>query len=1524
MNAKIFTTRLPMTITDFYQARALKAFLFLLLMGIGVKGWGQVNLATFNFENSTLNPNAGAIGSPVLTASASVSYFGGSTTSPTASACFASANTKYFELTISTLGYNSITLNWNARTSATTSSWVVTANSGSGYGGTLATQTLSTTFAAATPLVLSNAFNNNSSIKIRWTANVSATQTIRIDDIVISGTSAVNPTIDISAGSIGSSNVNQGAVNVILQQYNFAVTDANATLNGLTVNTAGTYVAGDITNLKVRYSTDATLDAGDATLSTKTTGLGAGAQVFPAFTSQVINNGSTGYIFVTADIEPTATAGSTINVDPTSFANISFAGTVNKTGTDPVPAGGTKTFVAVTPQVVLSSPSPAVPAANLSQNSTDNVIYRFDLAVTTANAVLDGVTISTASGNNIAGDIDNFKCWYSADDVFNAGTDQLLSTKSTFNQAGTQVFPSFTNKVILAGTTGYIFITASLPCAATNSNTVIVDAITTADISFVSANESGTANAGGTQTIVSATPVNATGAGASNLNQSSSVSWNNPTGCYQEVMIVAATAANNGTPTGDGSAYTANLTYGNGTALGNGFVVYKGTGSPQTVTGLTNGTTYHFKLFTRNDLLWSSGVEVTATPATQIMPGEILINQMSPDYGTATDEYVELVNTTNKSLDLSTLKLNYRSSSGGGSNTTTLSGTILPQSFWLLCTNATVTVGQTIGVSRDGSFGSGFASSDGQIAILRVSDDVKIDGVGYGNLTGGTYVEGTAASNPPTDGGLRRVLDGADANNNSSDFTTVTNANIYLRNSSSRLANTGAVIAAGSYENLSVTGNASLAGNVTLTKRISLNAGALTIGANTLTTNNAVSTSGTLSGSATSNLTINGAAGTLNFTGGSNTLKNLLLNTGATATLGNALTITGGTAPATEGTVVVNSGATLTSGGNLTLQSNSFGTARVGNSAGTINGNVTVERYIANANAGVAGRKWRLLSGQATTTTQSVFDSWQEGGAAVNDRGTWITSNTHSGSNGFDATSLSSSILTHNPAAPSWETPAATNAGALSSNQGYMLFVRGDRTALPGNTINNPTVLRSTGTLKQGNQPAILIANSNLGFTLIGNPFASPIDLENLLSTTNLSQTFQVWDATATGNFGVGGYRAVTKTGPGTYTATPSSGNDASLRYIHSGQAFFVKTDGIGDASLVLTESHKAADLSVVNPIAPVTGNQQIYTELASVNPGNVEAVVDGIRVWYNPAFSAEVNSDDIVKMSNFGENLSSYRTGKRLIIELRPTIGTKDTIFLRTSNLGLKDYRFKINTFDFVQSNLSAFLEDAWLNTSTPINLNGSVNTVNFSVTADAASANPDRFRIVFASAGPLPVTITSLKAAQQGGNIAVEWKASNQLNMKQYEVEKSTDGINFSKVNTQQTIGVNGSDATYTWLDQNPATGNNFYRIRSVGANGDEKLTQVVVVRIGKGSPAIMVYPSPVVNRTMNLLMTDTEKGIYLLRLVNTAGQLVFSKTINHPGGSATQSIVLDKYVATGNYRLEIRKPGQAAETRSILITE
>jgi hypothetical protein len=112
-------------------------------------------------------------------------------------------------------------------------------------------------------------------------------------------------------------------------------------------------------------------------------------------------------------------------------------------------------------------------------------------------------------------------------------------------------------------------------------------------------------------------------ASAASENQQVNVGWTNPnTGCYDEILVVANAGTVVFTPSGDGTAYTANAAYSAANQ-----VVYKGTSTGVTVTSLTNGTNYCFKIFVRKGTEWSLGSEVCAIPntSTEFGPGDLAI-----------------------------------------------------------------------------------------------------------------------------------------------------------------------------------------------------------------------------------------------------------------------------------------------------------------------------------------------------------------------------------------------------------------------------------------------------------------------------------------------------------------------------------------------------------------------------------------------------------------------------------------------------------------------------------------------------------------------------------------------------------------------------------------------------------------------------------------------------------------------------------------------------------------------------------
>ena len=83
-----------------------------------------------------------------------------------------------------------------------------------------------------------------------------------------------------------------------------------------------------------------------------------------------------------------------------------------------------------------------------------------------------------------------------------------------------------------------------------------------------------------------------------------------------------------------------------------------------------------------------------------------------------------------------------------------------------------------------------------------------------------------------------------------------------------------------------------------------------------------------------------------------------------------------------------------------------------------------------------------------------------------------------------------------------------------------------------------------------------------------------------------------------------------------------------------------------------------------------------------------------------------------------------------------------------------------------------------------------------------------------------------------------------------------------------------------------------------------------------------SIFVYPNPLAGDRFSLQLDNKPKGAYIVRLINPAGQAVFSKTINHEGGSATESIQLPLQLAKGIYRVAVKDKKNQTELIALVL--
>lgn len=724
------------------------------------------------------------------------------------------------------------------------------------------------------------------------------------------------------------------------------------------------------------------------------------------------------------------------------------------------------------------------------------------------------------------------------------------------------------------------------------------------------------------------------------------------------------------------------------------------------------------------------------------------------------------------------------------------------------------------------------------------------------------------------------------------------------------------ITARSDYNNLTLSGAfaKAISGSTTIGGNLNFNAAAdiLTIGSNTLTLNGTETGSGSLRGSATSNLTIGGtgALGTINFDqstdGTTNVLNDVIVNriTSGTLSLGNKLVIVNSYTP---------TAGTLTTGDFLHIRSTASNTARIAagsSGGGYISGDVTVERHLtANTN-----RAYRLLTPGVTTST-NIRANWQEGtnnpDASTNNIGTtdYGTHITGSGgnSNGFDVTQNNqSSVFLFDQGTQNWTALTNTNVNTLNAKTGYLAFIRGNRNSIA--TINTTTgssntTLRATGTLAQGTQTFTGLASDVPGgdaeVSLVTNPFAAPISWASFYTgsnATNFENFITIWDPNVNTR---GGFITVTNGG------STSGGTTNLTTNIQSGQAFFVTTkSGINSPTLTILESDKSTTNNL-NVFRNGPQTEQLNIQLKYINAG-ITRSADGVLALFSNSYNNNLDGNDAEQIANWDEDVALLRNGKALSIESRDLIDDNDSLFIKIANINKTAavYTWEIAPTNFNAPGLQAWLLDKFTNTTTPISLIDTTR-INFTVSSNLASQVSDRFTIVFKTTGVLPVTITQLKATQKNNKVEINFTTVNEINIDHYVVEKSSNAVQFT---TLQQLTANGS-GSYTADDANTIQGANYYRVKIVEQNGRSYYSNIVKIIIGKtGANDFVIYPNPVKGNSFSIQLVNKEKGVYVVQLSNANGQTIVTKSINHLGGSLTVRIPINATLSQGIYQLKL----------------
>ncbi len=136
------------------------------------------------------------------------------------------------------------------------------------------------------------------------------------------------------------------------------------------------------------------------------------------------------------------------------------------------------------------------------------------------------------------------------------------------------------------------------------------------------------------------------------------------------------------------------------------------------------------------------------------------------------------------------------------------------------------------------------------------------------------------------------------------------------------------------------------------------------------------------------------------------------------------------------------------------------------------------------------------------------------------------------------------------------------------------------------------------------------------------------------------------------------------------------------------------------------------------------------------------------------------------------------------------------------------------------------------------------------------------------------LPVKLESFTAQAFGQNVQLNWVTASEINNSGFEIQRSNDGINWSNIGWVDGLGSTNDRTTYEFIDHQPISGAQFYRLKQVDFNGDFEFSDVVSVQITT-SAEVFIYPNPAVNE---ISISRIDEHIKQITILDTNGKIVY----------------------------------------------
>lgn len=339
----------------------------------------------------------------------------------------------------------------------------------------------------------------------------------------------------------------------------------------------------------------------------------------------------------------------------------------------------------------------------------------------------------------------------------------------------------------------------------------------------------------------------------------------------------------------------------------------------------------------------------------------------------------------------------------------------------------------------------------------------------------------------------------------------------------------------------------------------------------------------------------------------------------------------------------------------------------------------------------------------------------------------------------------------------------------------------------------------------------------------------------------------------------------------------PSNSTPASISYAE----YFIDTDpGFGSGTSIpvtsstdISANNYSVNLSSVNP-----GVHRIYIRTKDANGSWSETNVQTFFLLY-PSINILSNPSpvNVVKMEYFIDTDPGFGNGKPISITSSMDVSASNVsidltglsngvhrIYLRSQDANGSWSETNLQVFNILLANVVIppnpvagnitkfeyfFDTDPGFGNGKIISIPSTSDLSNYSFATDLTGLKNDTTHTLyirtfddwsltntrtFLIGTALPLTWISFNAKAVNKKVALDWITAHEINTDHFDIERSVDGMHFSKIGNVPSSQNSSAESDYTFTDDNPINGISYYRLKQVDIDGHFTYSIIISVKI------------------------------------------------------------------------------------------